>query len=151
MKPPLRGEADRLRLIELLATGVIDCIATDHAPHSRDEKAKPFCETPFGIIGLETAFPLLYDRLVRSGRLSLNRLVDLFTCGPARLIHQAHRLGVVAPKRSANLVIFNAERPFCIGPEFFASKSANSPFVGWEGLGVIEETLVKGKVLYRAL
>lgn len=151
MKPPLRSETDRLHLIDLLEDGVIDCIATDHAPHSRDEKARPFVDTPFGIIGLETAFPLLYDRLVRNGKLTLRRLVELFTTAPARLIHQHHRLGVLAPGLPANLVVFNAERPFKIEPDYFFSKSCNSPFIGWEGFGVVEETHVAGQVRYQAL
>ncbi len=145
MKPPLRSEEDRLHLIELLKSGVIDCVVTDHAPHSKEEKEKPFEETPFGVIGLETSFPLLYDRLVRQGAFPLNRLVELFTSAPAGLIGRGDRMGLLAPGLPANLVIFDPRRPFTVNDAFFRSKSRNSPFMGWEGVGVIEETWIGGE------
>ena len=145
MKPPLRSEEDRLHLIELLEAGIIDCVVTDHAPHSREEKGRRFEDAPFGVIGLETSFPLLYDRLVRRGAFPLRRLVELYTSAPAGLIGQGHRLGRLAPGLPANLVIFDPEQPFTVDDDFFRSKSRNSPFMGWEGRGVIAETWIGGE------
>lgn len=145
MKPPLRGEEDRQRLIRLLADGTIDCVATDHAPHSPAEKNGAFTEAPFGIIGMETAFPLLYDRLVRNGELSLSRLVAVFTSEPAKLIGQEKSLGLLAPGLPASMVVFNPQADFAVDMAFFCSKSRNSPFIGWRGFGVIEETIVAGR------
>ncbi len=149
MKPPLRSEADRRRLVSMLADGLIDCVATDHAPHASFEKDQAFIEAPFGIIGMETAFPLLYDRLVRSGSLPLNRLVEAFTTGAARVIGQEYRLGVLAVGMPANLVIFDTEKQFTVGGDYFRSKSRNSPFIGWTGYGVIKETIISGVTRFK--
>ena len=148
MKPPLRTEADRQVLIEGLKTGIIDCIATDHAPHSREEKTRDFEKTPFGIIGMETAFSIIYDRLVRTGIIGLERLVEVFSCNPARILNLAGR-GVVQVGLAADLTILNLARAFKIKAEDFRSKSVNCPFIGWEGYGVVEYTVVGGRVVYR--
>ncbi len=148
MKPPLRSEADRKRLIAMLSDGSIDCVATDHAPHSAEEKSRPFSETPFGVIGMETAFPLLFDRLVRNGSLPLRRLVETFSSAPARLIGQSSRYGLIRDGLPANLVVFDPERPFQVDEHYFRSKSRNSPFIGWRGRGVIIETIIDGVVRF---
>ncbi|UCH98342.1 MAG: dihydroorotase [Candidatus Aminicenantes bacterium] len=150
MKPPLRTERDRQALIEGLKTGVIDCIATDHAPHSLEEKAMDFGKAPFGVIGMETAFSVIYDRLVRTGIIDLKRLIELFSTNPARVLRlDIEGRGVVKPGLPADLTILNLEQPFKINAEDFRSKSVNCPFIGWEGKGVVEYTIVGGKVVYR--
>jgi dihydroorotase len=147
MKPPLRTENDRQALIEGLKTGIIDCIATDHAPHSAEEKAGDFEKTPFGVIGMETAFSVIYDRLVSTGIIDLKRLIELFSTNPAKIFNLQGR-GEVKPGFTADLTLLNLEQPFKIKAEDFQSKSINCPFIGWEGKGVVEYTIVGGKVVY---
>jgi dihydroorotase len=147
MKPPLRTEEDRQALIEGLKTGIIDCIATDHAPHSGEEKAMDFDQAPFGVIGMETAFPVIYDRLVRTGMIDLKRLIESFSTNPAKIFNLQGR-GVVKPGFTADLTLLNLDQPFKIKAEDFQSKSINCPFIGWEGKGVVEMTIVGGKVVY---
>jgi dihydroorotase len=148
MKPPLRTGNDRLALVKGLQTGVIDCIATDHAPHSSEEKAGDFEKAPFGVIGMETAFSVIYDRLVRTGITDLKRLIELFSTNPAKIFNLQGR-GVVKPCFTADLTLLNLEQPFIIKADDFQSKSSNCPFIGWEGKGVVEYTIVDGKVVYR--
>jgi len=148
MKPPLRTANDRLALVMGLQAGVIDCIATDHAPHSAAEKSTEFEKAPFGVIGMETAFSVIYDRLVRTGIIDLKRLIELFSTNPARIFNLKGR-GVVKAGSMADLTILNLEQPFKIRADDFQSKSINCPFIGWEGQGVVEYTIVSGKVVYR--
>jgi dihydroorotase len=148
MKPPLRTANDRLALVMGLQTGVIDCIATDHAPHSSEEKAGDFEKAPFGVIGMETAFSVIYDRLVSTGIIDLKRLIELFSTNPAKILNLQGR-GEVKPGFTADLTLLNLEQPFKIKAEDFQSKSVNCPFIGWEGKGVVECTIVGGKVVYR--
>jgi dihydroorotase len=148
MKPPLRTGNDRLALIMGLQTGVIDCIATDHAPHSAEEKAGDFEKTPFGVIGMETAFSVIYDRLVSTGIIDLKRLIELFSTNPAKIFNLQGR-GEVKPGFTADLTLLNLDQPFKIKEEDFQSKSVNCPFIGWEGKGVVEYTIVSGKVVYK--
>ncbi|MGD2085590.1 MAG: dihydroorotase [Candidatus Aminicenantes bacterium] len=148
MKPPLRTEEDRQALIEGLKTGIIDCIATDHAPHSGEEKAMDFDKAPFGVIGMETAFPVIYDRLVRTGMIDLKRLIESFSTNPAKIFNLQGR-GVVKPGFTADLTLLNLDQPFKIKAEDFQSKSINCPFIGWEGKGVVEMTIVGGKLVYK--
>jgi dihydroorotase len=148
MKPPLRSPKDREALIEGIKSGVIDCIATDHAPHSPEEKAKPLVESPFGIIGMETSFPVIYDRLVRTGVIDLKRLVELYSTNPAKILHLEDR-GKVKPGIPADLTILDLERPFKIKEEEFRSRSKNCPFIGWEGKGAVAYTVVNGKIVYQ--
>lgn len=147
MKPPLRTEADRQAMVEGIRTGVIDCIATDHAPHSPEEKNREFEKAPFGVIGMETSFPVIYDRFVRTGVIDLKHMVELFSTNPAKIMGLSDR-GVVKPGVPADLTILDLERPFKIDAADFKSKSSNCPFIGWEGKGAIAYTIVKGKVVY---
>ncbi len=147
MKPPLRSEKDRQAMITGIQTGLIDCIATDHAPHSADEKNAPFQQAPFGITGLETAVPLIYDRFVRTGQITLQQFVKLFSTNPARIIGLANR-GKVAEGLPADLTILDLQAPFHIREPFF-SKSSNSPFIGCKGVGTVAYTIVSGKVVYQ--
>ena len=148
VKPPLRTEADRLALIEGLKDGTIDCIASDHAPHTRDEKDREFEYAPFGVIGLETSFPVICDRLLHAKAIGLNRLVELFSTGPAQILN-LKECGQVKPGFPADLTILDLEQPFHIRERDFLSKANNCPFIGWKGRGAVAYTIVSGRVVYR--
>lgn len=147
MKPPLRTEKDRLALVKAIKTGVIDCIATDHAPHSREEKKRPFEEAPYGVIGMETAFSVIYDRLVRTRIIDMQRLIQLFSTNPAGILGLEDR-GRVAQGFPADLTLLDLNRDFVIKAEDFYSKAVNCPFIGWQGKGVIAYTIVNGCVVF---
>jgi len=148
VKPPLRTEQDRLALIKGLQDGTIDCIISDHAPHTRDEKDKEFEFAPFGATGLETSFSVIYDRLVRAKLINLKRLIELFSTNPAKILNLKTR-GMVKPGLPADLTMLNLNKQFKIDENDFLSKANNSPFIGWKGQGVIEYTIVNGKVVYK--
>lgn len=147
MNPPLRGEEDRRALVAALAAGEIDCIATDHAPHAAQEKEVPFEEAPFGIIGLETAFPVLFTRLVETGELPLEQLVRAMSTGPA----QAFGLPVpaLAEGEEANLCLVDIEEEFVVDPATFKSKSRNTPYGGEPVRGRVMMTLAAGRSAYQ--
>lgn len=145
MNPPLRKEEDRLAIIQGLKDGTIDMIATDHAPHSAEEKAKDFKDAPSGIIGLETAFSLGLRELVEPGCLSLMELLDRMSSATARLYELPG--GCVAIGEPADLMIFDKEAKWVV-PSKFASKAVNSPFIGETMPGVIKYTIASGKVVY---
>ena len=122
MNPPLRAESDRRALLKALADGTVDAIATDHAPHHRDEKCVEFSGAPFGIVGLETAVSLCLDRLVRPGLIDLRRMVELFTTGPAGVLGlDRGRLAAGAP---ANVTVLDLEREVEVDPARFATGRA---------------------------
>ncbi len=145
MNPPLRTAADRSALIEGLKDGTIDVIATDHAPHSREEKEKPFAEAPSGIIGLETALPLAVTNLVKAGHVSYLTLFEKMCLNPARLYHL--ECGRIREGAAADLVIFDDTHPFTV--QEFASKSCNSPFIGTQLLGRVKYTVCEGEIVYQ--
>lgn len=147
VKPPLRTEKDRLALVEGIQSGIFDCIASDHAPHSREEKERDFEQAPFGLIGMETSFPVIYDRLVKSKIISLAKLIALFSTNPARILNLKDR-GKVRPGLPADLTILDLDERFTITEDYFFSQSNNCPFIGWQGQGVIAYTIVSGKVVY---
>jgi dihydroorotase len=142
MAPPLRGKRDVEAVLEALADGTIDCIATDHAPHALSDKEGEFAEAAKGVVGLETAVPVLLDRLVRQGRLDLPTLVARFTSGPARLLNLAG--GRLSPGAPADVTILDLERAWTVEPRHFHSRSRNTPFGGWTGTGAPVLTLVGG-------
>lgn len=144
MNPPLREEADRLAIIEGLRDGTIDMIATDHAPHSAEEKAKPITQAPSGIIGLETALSLGIRELVNKGYLSMMELIKKMSLAPARLYHLD--AGYLAEGGPADLVVFDPKKEWTV--ESFASKAANSPFIGEKLLGVVSYTICGGRIVY---
>ncbi|MCM1123937.1 MAG: dihydroorotase [Eubacterium sp.] len=144
MNPPLREEADRLAIIEGLQDGTIDMIATDHAPHSADEKERSLTEAPSGIIGLETSLSLGIRELVKKGYLSMPELMEKMSSAPARLYHLD--AGYVAEGGPADLVVFDLDKEWVV--ERFASKAANSPFLGEKMPGVVSYTICGGKVIY---
>lgn len=144
MNPPLREEEDRLAIIEGLRDGAIDMIATDHAPHSAEEKAKPFTEAPSGIIGLETALSLGIRELVNTGYLSMMELIGKMSLAPAKLYHLD--AGYLAEGGPADLVAFDPKGQWVV--KDFVSKAANSPFVGETMPGVVGYTICGGQVVY---
>lgn len=144
MNPPLRTEKDRQALIAGLKNGTIDIIATDHAPHSREEKEKPLAEAPSGIIGLETALALGITELVAKGHLTTAELMEKMSLNPARLYRlECGRLQEGAP---ADLVIFDEQETWTA--ETYRSKSANSPFTGCQLQGKVKYTICSGKIVY---
>ena len=145
MNPPLREEVDRQAIIEGLADGTIDLIATDHAPHSKEEKEKPLAEAPSGIIGLETALSLGIRELVQTGKLTYPQLVQRMSTAPCTLY--GLRGGTLREGDPADLVIFDPEEIWKV--QQFASKSANSPFIGEELPGVVHATICGGKFVYQ--
>jgi dihydroorotase len=145
MNPPLRSEGDRQALIEAVLDGTIDCIATDHAPHSRDEKALPFEQAPFGSTGLETAFAACYTELVLKYDLPLSRLVQLLGAGAELIDLQAPTLAVGQP---ADLCLADLGRRWIVGADGYVSKSANSAFHGIELQGKVVLTLSAGSVAH---
>lgn len=144
MNPPLREEADRKAIIDGLADGAIDMIATDHAPHSAEEKSRPVTEAPSGIIGLETSLALGVSELVDTGRLSLMQLMERMSLAPARLY--GLDAGYVAEGGPADLVLFDPAEAWT--PQRFYSRSQNSPFLGQTLKGRIHATICRGRVVY---
>ncbi len=148
MNPPLRSQADRAALIQALADGTIECISTDHAPHSPEEKSKGLAGSPFGIIGSETAFPLLYTYLVRTQKIGLYRLLQALTENPARIFGlSGHRLAAGEP---ADLVLIDLEKEYEIRKEDTVSRSSNTPFAGWKVKGLIDTVFYQGKIVVRS-
>lgn len=145
MKPPLRSEADREAVREGLRDGTIDVIATDHAPHSEDEKMVEFDLAPFGIVGLETALPLSL-KLVDDGVLTLNEMIAKLTHLPAAVINV--RKGGLNPGDTADILIFDPDKKVTIDREKFRSKSKNTPFSGWDLKGAVLYTIVNGNIVY---
>lgn len=144
MNPPLREEEDRLAIIEGLKDGTIDMIATDHAPHSIEEKSKSLTEAPSGIIGLETALSLGIRELVHKGYLTMSGLVKKMSCAPAQLYHLD--AGYIAEGGPADLVVLDVRKEWVA--DHFASKAVNSPFIGEKLPGVISCTICGGEVVY---
>jgi dihydroorotase len=148
MNPPLRSEADRRAVIDGLRDGTIDCIATDHAPHTVDDKKVEFDQAAFGIVGLETAVSLCLDRLVRPGLLALEQLVTLLAAGPARALSLPG--GTLAPGAPGDLTLLDLDRKVKVDPEKFESKARNTPFGGWALRGGPVLTIVGGRVAWKA-
>ena len=146
MNPPLRDERDRQALIEALRDGTIDCIATDHAPHSREEKEMPFERAPMGVTGLETAFAVLYTDLVLPGTLSLELIVERMTSGGEIFGLTAPTL---APGSAANLCLVDLDDEWTVGEAGYESRSANSCFAGRALRGKVRMTVAAGAVAFR--
>lgn len=145
MNPPLRQEEDRQEIIRGLADGTIDLIATDHAPHSKEEKERSITAAPSGIIGLETALALGITSLVRPGHLTLMQLLEKMTVNPADLYHLP--AGRIEKGAAADLVLFAPEEHWI--PEQCASMSSNSPFTGWDLYGKVKATICNGNIVYQ--
>jgi dihydroorotase len=143
MKPPLRSERDRAALVQGLVDGTVDCIASDHAPHHRDEKDVEFDKAPFGILGLETTLSLCLDRFVHAGILTLPRLIELLSTGPARVLGIPG--GTLKEGSMADVSIFDLDGEVTIVASGFRSKSRNTPFDGWTLRGRPVATVVGGR------
>jgi dihydroorotase len=146
MNPPLAAREDREALIAGLADGTVDAIATDHAPHEPALKDVEFDKAPFGILGFETAIALALEQLVHSGRISLMRMVELFTTGPARVLAIERKIAASQP---ADLTIFTTDQPWTYNVKKSASKSRNSPFDGRAFKGGAMATIVAGRIVHR--
>ena len=142
MNPPLRSAADREALIEGLLDGTIDMIATDHAPHSAEEKAQGLQKSAFGIVGLETAFPVLYTKLVRPGILSMDKLLDLLVRNPR------NRFGI--PLAEDDYSVWDLDAAYTIDPADFLTKGRATPFAGMRVYGKCLATICGGRLVYRA-
>lgn len=148
MNPPLRTDDDVEALVEGLADGTVDCIATDHAPHNPNEKMLEFDRAPFGIMGLETALGLALARLYHTGKISLNRLVELFTINAARIINK--RLGTLRAGAEGDVTLFHTDSEWVYDVHKTRSKSRNCPFHGMKLQGQVMATVVAGKVVYQS-
>jgi len=148
MSPPLRSEEDRTALIEGVRDGTIDAIATDHAPHHSDEKMLEYDRAPSGVIGLETALGVALTVLHHASEISLSRVVEMLTIGPARAFSiPGGSLNVGAP---ADITIFHPDREWTVEPHRFKSKSRNTPFAGWRLRGSVAVTFAGGREVFRA-
>ena len=148
MNPPLRGEADRAALIEALLDGTIDMIATDHAPHSAEEKSRGLEKSAMGVVGLECAFAVLYTGLVETGVLTLERLTELMSCAPARRFKLPG--GEIKAGSPANLAVFDTDTEYTIDPAEFASMGRATPFEGWRVKGKCLMTVCAGRTVWKA-
>ncbi|MEW6731872.1 MAG: dihydroorotase [Acidobacteriota bacterium] len=146
MNPPLRTARDVEALIEGIVDGTVDAIATDHAPHHADEKALEYDRAPFGIIGLETALSLALDRLYHSGKISLMRLVELFSTAPAKIFKL--KRGSLIAGAVADITIFSTKKEVIVDPNRLRSKSRNTPFADWHLQGAPIATIVSGRIIY---
>lgn len=141
MNPPLRDKADREALLAGIKDGTIDMISTDHAPHSNEEKAKGLEKSAFGIVGIETAFPVLYTKLVKSGFISLDRLMELLA------LNARKRFNI--PIKKNNYTVWDLDATFTVDPDDFLSMGKATPFTGWKLNGVCLLTVKDGKVVYQ--
>jgi dihydroorotase len=147
MNPPLREAADRDAMLQGLADGSVDVIATDHAPHHYDEKQVEFDHAPFGITGLETAVSLCFDRLVHAGVLTVSRLIELLSVNPTRILRvSGGSLSVGAP---ADISILAPDLAVTVSAARMRSKSKNTPFNGWRLRGGVAATIVGGRTVYK--
>jgi dihydroorotase len=146
MNPPLRSGDDRKALLEALLDGTIACVATDHAPHSREEKEAPFEDAPFGVTGLETSFAVLYTELVQAGLLPLETLLERMSGGPARA------LGLPEPRievgARANLVLLDLDAEWKVEESGFRSRSSNSWLLGRTLRGKVVKTVADGRLVH---
>lgn len=146
MNPPLRTQEDVEALVRGLCTGEIDAIATDHAPHNINDKMLEFDRAPFGVVGLETAVGLILDRFVRTGLIGLERMVELFSTNPAKILKLER--GTLAPGSWADLTVLDTERTWEVRSAEFLSRSRNTPFEGWKLTGGPAMTIVRGRVVW---
>ncbi|MCB6992231.1 dihydroorotase [bacterium 210820-DFI.6.37] len=146
MNPPLRSAEDRAALVEGIQDGTIDMIATDHAPHSAEEKSRGLEKSAFGIVGLETAFPILYTELVKKNVISLEKLIELMAIRPRQVF--GIEGGYLKEGQAADLAILDLSKSYTIDPEQFLSKGRSTPFAGWQVQGENTMTFVNGKKVW---
>ena len=146
MNPPIRSEQDRIALVEGICDGTVDMIATDHAPHSAEEKSKGLAGSLNGIVGIETSFPVLFTGLVKKGVITLDRLVELMSTNPS----ERFNLGIsLAVGERANLTVFDLDSEYTIDEKDFLSRGKSSPFLGEKVFGRCELTIADGKIAYQ--
>ncbi|MBR7146991.1 MAG: amidohydrolase family protein, partial [Oscillospiraceae bacterium] len=141
MNPPLRSAEDRAALIAGILDGTIDMIATDHAPHSKEEKSRGLAGSAMGVVGLETAFPVLYTELVKTGVLSMEKLIELLHDAPCR------RFGI--EENEADFTLFDLEEKYTVDPEEFVTLGRATPFAGREVYGRCRMTVANGEIVWR--
>jgi dihydroorotase len=146
MNPPLREPADRDAMLEGIADGTVDVIATDHAPHHADEKMVEFDRAPFGIVGLETAVPLVFDRLVHPGRIPLARMIELLSSNPARVLNVPG--GTLSEGAPADITVLAPDMSVTVRSAALRSRSRNTPFDGWQMRGGVAATIVGGRLVF---
>ena len=147
VNPPLRTAQDVKGIITGLRDGTIDAIATDHAPHSAQEKARPLTRAPSGMVGLETSLALALTQLYHTGKMDLPSLIRRMATNPADILHLSR--GRMALGADADLTIFDPDEEWVIDPEQFASKGRNTPFAGWKVKGRVKYTIVGGRIIYQ--
>ncbi len=149
MNPPLRSEDDKDALLNGILDGTIDVIATDHAPHSADEKSKGLADSAMGVVGLETSFAVLYTKLVKTGFISLEKLVELMSVNPRRIFDLPG--GEIKEGENADLALLDLNAEWCVNPNEFLSMGKATPFEGWHLQGKNVMTMCGGKIVYEAL
>ena len=149
MNPPLRSADDKQALIEGIIDGTIDAIATDHAPHSKEEKSKGLAGSAMGIVGLETAFPVLYTKLVKTGIISLEKLINLMSVNPRKIFSLGS--GIIEVGQTADLALLDLNRKYTVNPDDFKSMGRATPFEGWEVYGKNILTICEGEIVYEAI
>ncbi|MBI2350485.1 MAG: dihydroorotase, partial [Deltaproteobacteria bacterium] len=147
MNPPLRGEKDMKALQAGLSDGTIDAVATDHAPHAGFEKEVEFDYAPFGVIGLQTSFSVVFTYMVEKGLITLSQLVERMSLSPAKLL--GVRGGSISAGNEADIAILNPDEEWVVTKENLESGCKNSPFLGWKLKGLVTDVLVKGKIVLR--
>jgi len=150
VNPPIRTKQDNQSLIMAVKQGIIDVFATDHAPHSQDEKDVEFNEAPFGINGLETAVSLILDKLVHKKVISLDKMIEMFSCKPAKILGLENK-GKIKVGAAADLTLLDTEKKITVDVKKFQSKSRNNPFHDWKLRGAPVMTVVSGKIVYSSL
>ncbi len=149
MNPPLRAEEDMKALIEGVRDGTIDVIATDHAPHSAEEKSKGLEKSAMGVVGLETAFAVLYTRLVKTGIISLERLVQMMSVSPREIFNING--GVIREGETADLCLLDLDAEWVVNPDEFVSLGKATPFENWKLQGKNLLTILRGEIVYEAI
>lgn len=147
MNPPIRSAVDRAALIEGIKDGTIEVIATDHAPHTAEQKGKGLAGSAMGVVGLETSFAVIYTKLVRTGIITIEKAIELMSENPRRIFNLG---GALKEGERADIAIFDTTTPFTVDPALFLSKGKATPFEGWELYGQCILTLYGGKVVWRA-
>ena len=149
MNPPLRSRSDRDALLEGVADGTVDVIATDHAPHSAAEKEKGLSGSAMGIVGLETAFPVLYTKLVRTGVMTFEKLIQMMAVRPREIFDLP--VGEIVPGAPADLCLLDTDCNWTVDPDKFVTMGRATPFAGWQVQGKNKLTVWRGEVVYEAL
>ena len=149
MNPPLRSEQDKQALLQGVLDGTIDVIATDHAPHSQEEKSKGLAGSAMGVVGLETAFGVLYTKLVKTGFIPLTKLIEMMSVKPRQIFDLPG--GKIAEGEVADLALLDLDKKWSVNPDEFLSMGRATPFEGWQLCGKNVLTVCKGEIVYEAL